>query len=509
MDEKNKRIIKNTFFLYIRMLLLIVVNFYTVRVVLQNLGVENYGLYNVVGGFVSMIAFLNQSMTNSIQRFMNYEIGRGEQNDVKKYFETALLTQGLISLFVLISLETVGLWFLNTYMSIPEGSKLAANIVFQFSILSLLLKIIEAPFAAVIIAKERMGFYAVISLIEAFGQMVIAFAIVIVQNKLESYSFMLLCLSCCILLSNIVYSRKLITGLGIRIKYHKEALKEVLSFSGWNLFGAASGTIKSQGINVLMNIFFGVVVNAARGVSFQVLGCLQRFVANFQVAINPQIVQSYAARDYDRYRSLTFSSAKISFALMWILTLPVVFCIGDLLALWLGEGNVPEYTDVFVKIILFTGLVDALGSSISVPLYATGKIRNYQIIVSSITIMVLPISYALYKIGYPPMASMYVSLILSIIAQLARVKIWANQTNNKFWLYIKEIIFPFLCVMSVSYLISYGVFYNLIEGANSYGKIIFIGFFTSIVNLLLIYLLVLSVNEKSFVKSKIYQKLHL
>ncbi len=486
------------------MLLLIVVNFYTTRVVLQSLGVDDFGLYNVVAGFVSMIAFLNQSMTNSIQRFYNYELGKGSQGNIKEYFETALLAQILIVLIILFFTETVGLWFLNNKMLIPDGRILSANIVYQSSLFVLIITTLEVPFNAIIIAKEKMNFYAVISLIEAAAQLFIAYIISIADNgRLEIYAILLLVLTIIKLICNIIYSRRLIDKLKIRIKLHKNKLQEVLSFSGWNLFGSASGVLKSQGINILMNMFFGVAVNAARGIAYQVLSCVLKFVGNFQVAINPQIVQSYAMKDFDRYKMLTLSSSKISFSLMWFLTLPILFCSDQLLSLWLGN-TVPEYAGLFLEIILLTGLIDSLGAAISVPIYATGKVKTYQTVVSAIIILILPISYIVYRMGGSPATGMWISLMLSVIAQLARVIIWSRLNSISPIVYVKNILVPAFLVITSTFVISYGID-TLISSLNDlrFQYIVLTTIYTIVINAVLIYVIMLSPSERTYIKARI------
>lgn len=449
--SKNKRIAKNTVFLYLRMLLLFVVNFYMTRILLQELGVDDFGLYNVVAGFVAMLGFINTSMTNSIQRFINYQMGKDSIDGVKRYFESSMLAQIIFAGVVFLLFETVGLWFVNNIMVIPEGREFAANVVYQSACICTMIGFVRAPYNALIIAKEKMEFYAYISILEAILKVAIIFALSwFAYDKLSLYGLLLVVVTFMIYLCSVIYCKKIVPAIRFRLNRDKVVLKEILSFSGWNLIGTVSGTIKSQGINILMNLFFGVAVNAARGVAYQVLGGIQQFVSNFQIAINPQIVQTYSAGEKHRYFQLTYLSAKISLYMMWILTLPVLFGIDDILALWLGEGNVPDYTNLFVSIILFTGLFDALGSSISVSLYATGNIKVYQIVVSTIKILVLPISYVLYIWGYAPASSMYVSLVLSGLEQVMRVLIWSRQVGENPMVYLKRIVLPALVVIGVS-----------------------------------------------------------
>lgn len=450
-SKDNKRIAKNTFFLYIRMFLLFAVNFYATRVLLKALGADDYGLYNVVAGFVAMLGFMNQSMTNSIQRFINFQLGKGDKKGLLNYFKACLTAQLMLGIFIVLIFETFGLWFLNSKMNISSDKVFDANVVFQMSCLCLLVNIIRAPYNAVIIAKEKMNFYAYISVAEAAVKLLVTFSIsCIAMYRLSYYAVMLLVLTVVVYFLTLIYSKKQIPDLKFQLYFRKDIFKEVLSFSGWNLFGAASGAIKSQGINVLMNLFFNTVINAARGIAFQVLSGIQQFVSNFQVAINPQIVQSYASGDKDRYLKLTYLSAKLSLYLMWIIALPIMASLNLILDVWLGKEIVPEYTSQFVYIILFTGLFDALGSSISVPLYATGNIKHYQIITSSIKFMVLPISYILYRIGFDPAASMYVSLFLAGIEQTSRVVIWGRLVEESPLVYLNKVIFPALVIIGIS-----------------------------------------------------------
>lgn len=455
-NQDNKRIAKNTFFLYIRMFILFAVNFYTTRVLLNALGTDDYGLYNVIAGFVAMLGFMNQSMTNSIQRFINFHMGKGDEEGLLKYFKASLTAQLLLGIFILLLFETLGLWFLNAKMNIDPEKVFDANVVFQMSCLCLLVNIIKAPYNAIIIAKERMNFYAYISVAEAAVKLFITFSISwIVTFRLSYYAIMLFALTVIVYILTLMYAKRQICNLSFQLYFHKAIFKEVLSFSGWNLFGAASGAIKSQGINVLMNLFFNTAINAARGIAFQVLSGIQQFVSNFQVAINPQIVQSYASGDKDRYLKLTYLSAKLSLYLMWVIALPVMANLDLILDIWLGKEMVPKYTSLFVYIILFTGLFDALGSSISVPLYATGNIKRYQIVTSSIKFTVLPISYILYRMGFEPAASMYISLFLAGIEQTSRVFIWGRLVKESPLIYLNKVVFPASVIICLSSLIMY------------------------------------------------------
>lgn len=486
------------------MFLLIIVAFYTTRVVLQVLGVDDFGLYNVVAGFVALITFVNQSITNSIQRFLNFEMGKGIKSSINTYFGVSLLTQLLISGIILTLAETIGLWFINTKLNIPGGQYLAANVVYQTSVISVIIKIFQSPFNAIVIAKEKMQFYAVISLLEAFVQLGVVYILMVVTTKrLILYGILLLIVALLVFISNVVYVRHLLPELRIRLIYNKDYFYKLTSFCGWNLLGSCSGVIKSQGINVLLNIFFNVVVNAARGISFQVLSGITRFSSNFQVAMYPQIIQSYAQGNMERYFQLSYACSKISLYFMWILTLPVIVCTQYILKLWLGD-NVPEYSVIFVQIVLLTGLIDSLASAIATQIYATGEIKRYQIEVSLIILSILPASWLLFKMGFPPTSALWCSLVLSILAQVSRVRIWCKLVNTNVRIYIKQIVLPGISIMVFSYSITYCLW--------SFSQHNFCLFLSTIIvslisNVCLIYTCGLQSKEKALIRKLITSKI--
>lgn len=506
-NSDNNRIAKNTLLLYLRMILLFVVSFYTTRVLLQELGIADFGLYNVVAGFVAMLGFMNQSMTNSIQRFLNFQLGKGSKPGVKKYFEVSLTTQILLAAILVLIFETFGLWFLNTKMTIPESKELSANIVFQLSFVSLLIGLVRDPYNAMIIAKEKMDFYAYVSIGEALLKLLIAFAVSWLPfDRLITYSVLLLLTTLFVYVCTVLYCQRLAPYLSFRLDFDKIVLKEVLSFGGWNLMGTASGMAKSQGINVLINMFFSVTVNAARGVAFQVLSGVQQFVMNFQVAINPQIIQSFSSNNKERYLRLTYLSAKISLYLMWLVTLPVILCIDDILNVWLGSANIPEYTAEFVIIVLFTGLFDSLGSSLSTSIYATGKIKSYQIIVSLIKIMVLPLSYVAYLRGAMPAAAMYISLTLAFFEQTLRVIIWCRLVHEPIVNYLKQVAIRGLVVIMLSYFVCFYLM-AIINIESQLLTILMSVFISIVINIIIIVVFALNSGERDYLSSIVKSKI--
>lgn len=498
---ENKRIIRNTVFLYIRSILILLISLYTSRVLLQTLGVDDFGLYNVVAGFTAMFGFLNTSMVNSIQRYMNYAIGINSDEYFDRVFRISLLIQFFLSLLILVLLETLGTWFLNSIMDIPSDRVLAANIVFQFTILSFLFKILQVPFTATIVSCEKMDFFAIQGLVEVVMLLAVIYIIRIIPiDSLSAYSCLISIVSLFIFFLNMIYVKRIYPRLRFRFLYDYNLMKEMFSFSGWNLLGSLSGVLKSQGINILFNMFFSLVVNAARGISYQVLSGVTALIGNFQTAIKPQLIQSYAEGNLKRYFSFVFTGSKISYYLMWILALPIILSINQILTVWLGSGNVPDHTASFTIIILMTGIIDTYASVISLAIYAIGNIRTYQTVVSLIIIAIIPISYLMLKIGATPEFVMYISLILSIIAQVSRILIWRSLIEFKISQYLSEVILPTLFVSIVSFVLTRFIVFQ-ISVENNCLYILYVIIISLFVNCPLIYLYGLSSVEKELIKN--------
>jgi O-antigen/teichoic acid export membrane protein len=503
-SEDNKRIANNTIFLYLRMFLLMLVVFYTTRLVLKALGVSDYGLYNAVAGFAAMVTFIDSSISSSIQRFLNYELGKGNVNSLNECFGVSILTCIILSAFLLLVAETLGLWFLNYKLNVPSGKLFAANFIYQTSVCLVVVNIARAPYNALIIAKEKMKFYAVLSLIEAFMQLGMAYVLMVVQrNRLELYGSLLLFVSVVVTICNIVYCKHICPSVKTRVYYRKEYLKGLFSFCGWSVLGAGAGIMKSEGINILMNIFFNVTVNAARGIAFQILSGVWKLSTNFQVAMKPQIIQSYAQGNMQRYFQLTYMCSKLSLYLMWLLTLPILVSIDTVLRLWLGD-NVPEKSGLFVQLILLTALIDSLACAIATPMYATGNIKRYQIEVSLIILTILPLSWGAYKLGMPAESSMCVSLVMSIVAHFFRIRIWCKELKESPMIYIKQIVMRGVFVMSISLVLS--AFMWSILGHNILSLILFV-MFTLCVNILLIYFFGIQTRERTVITTMVKKKL--
>ncbi len=449
----NKRIAKNTLMLYIRMLMIMVVNLYTSRVILQALGVEDFGLYNVVGGVVVLFTFINNAMVTSTQRFLNFEIGKNDYEEARNVFSTSLNIHFIIAVIFLVLAETIGLWFLNTYLQIPDGREIAANWVYQFSILVSILNIIRSPYNAAIIAHEHMSFYAYVSIIEVVLKLAIVYMVYLFADRLIAYAFLMMIVTLIILGAYYIFCKKKYSICKYKFEYNKKRYLELASFSGWSLFGSMANMGASQGVNIILNMFFGVTVNAAMGIANQVNAAVYQFVSSFQTAFNPQIIKSYAAGDRTYFISLIMNTSRYSFLLLFLLALPIYICCPEILSIWLG--TVPEYAVEFCRLMLVFSLIDAVQGPLWVSAQATGKIRNYQVIMSTLILLNLPITYVLLTIVKNPEIALIVRVTVNFITAVARVIYLNNLYDFPIGRYMKDVILKCMMVMVISYPIPY------------------------------------------------------
>lgn len=466
----NKRIAKNTVLLYFRMILLMAVSLYTSRVVLSTLGVEDYGIYNIVGGFIGMLAFLNGAMSGSSQRFITVALGKGDKQYLNKVFSTCLCTHAIIALIVFLIAETIGLWFLIEKLVIPDGRMAAAMIVYQCSVITSIVQIMSYPYNAAIVAHEDMSAFAYISIYEALANLGVAFLIKIdAYDRLSLYAIALLLVKISVILIYRLYSRRHYFKKSIVHVFDKILVKEMFSFTGWNLWGGLAGTLMGQGVNVLLNLFFGPIVNAARGLAVQVQSAVNMFATNFQMAINPQIMKTYATGEIDAMHTLIYRSAKFTFILLLCIILPIVVEVDTVLAIWLG--NVPQYTDIFVRLTLATCLIDSVSNPFMTASAATGKVKLYQSVVGGILILILPISYVVLKLGGDPTSVFIVHLCIGMLAFVVRLIIVRGLINLSFRDYMHNVIYPctkvlitsILLVFLINYIPSITVFVSLVK----------------------------------------------
>ena len=392
------------------------ISLYTSRVILNALGVEDYGIYNVVGGVVTMFSMLSGSLSAAISRFITFELGTGDKEKLKKVFSSSVTIQVGIALTIIILAETVGLWFLNEKMVIPENRMTAANWCFQFSIITFAVNLISVPYNAAIIAHEKMSAFAYISIFEAVGKLTIAWLISFTPiDRLIFYGGLVALLAIVIRFIYGWYCKRHFDECIYHCIYDHELLKRMFGFAGWNFFGAGSWQLMTQGVNLLLNLYFGVAVNAARGIATQVDNAVLQFVNNFTTAINPQITKSYASNNKEYMFSLMFSGAKLSYFLILLFAVPIICEIQLILRLWLKI--VPDHTIIFVRMALIVSMIHVLSNTMITAMLATGNIKKYQIIVGGLGMLVLPLAWIFFIMGFPPEMA-YTSTIIVFISQL-------------------------------------------------------------------------------------------
>lgn len=421
LSANNKRIAKNTLLLYFRMLLTMLVTLYTSRVVLRELGVDDYGIYNVVGGVVAMFNVISGALSSAISRFITFELGTGNQEKLKRVFSSAITIQVIIGLIVILFAETIGLWFVNNKMVIPADRMDAAQWVYHFSVITFAVNLISVPYNAVIIAHEKMSAFAYISIIEVACKLGIALCLVYSPiDRLIFYGFLLMVVAVMVRMIYAYYCKRHFDECSrYTFLWDKSLLKEMFGFAGWNFIGTSSVVLRDQGGNILINMFYGPEVNAARGLSMQVSLAIQAFVTNFMTALRPQITKSYASGQHEYMMTLIFQGARLSYYILLLLSLPVIFNASFLLSVWLE--TVPAYTATFVQLVLIFALSESLASPLISVMLATGKIRNYQLLVGGLQLLNLPLSYIFMKLGFAPEVVFVVAIFVSVISEMARL----------------------------------------------------------------------------------------
>lgn len=464
MATSNKTIAKNTMFLYIRMFIVMVVTFYTSRVILAVLGASDYGIYNVVGGIVTMMAFLNGALSSSSSRFLTYELGTGNMEQLKKTFSASLNLHICVALLVLIVGETVGLWFFYEKLVIPDERMNAAFWVYQFSIITTMVNFTQVPFNASLIAHENMSVYAYVGLYEALSKLIIVYLLQIAPfDHLIIYALLLMLNTVGIQLFYRIYTSRKYNECRFNLVTDKTIYKKLLGYSGWDLFGGVAVICQSQGINILLNLFFGPVVNAARAITFQIQGALNQFVTNFLTAVRPQVVKSFAADDYHRMYSLTFSAAKYSYLLMLALMLPLCFEISFVLKIWLGD-NVPENTYEFTLIVMITYLMETFHSASLMSYHAIGRIKTGNIVGGTLMILALPLSYISLKIGYPAYSVFIVIFCVNFIQMFFGWWLIRRYVHFNWNTLIYKTYVPTILITILSSILPYIIVTNMHEG---------------------------------------------
>ena len=500
--ESNKRIAKNTLLLYFRMLLTMIVSLYTSRVVLNTLGVDNYGIYNVVGGIVTMFTFINSSMASATQRFLTYELGCEENGNLHQIFNNSIFIHFIISLIVILFSETIGLWFLYNKMIIPLERMEAALWCYQFSIFSAVIMIMSVPYNAMIIAHEKMGAFAYISIIEVAFKLIIAYSIDFFDyDRLKYYAVFMFLVQLIIRIIYGQYCQRHFVESRFKIDFNRQRLKEMISFAGFDLYGNLSVTARTHGINVLLNMFFGPVLNAASGIAAQVQGAVVHFANNIIVAVRPQIIKSYSANDYNRVIYLIYKCSLITYILLLMLSIPIIIDTPYILGLWLGK--VPDYTVIFCRLTLLFGMFANLSQVIMIGIHATGKIQRPSFINGSLYLSVIPISYVSYKLGASPEFAYFFNLcavFLGIISNAWTLHLYLPSFS--FCNYLKNVVIKAFLILMVFYGVLMLVYSSLNE---SFIRLLILCFISFVVALMTIYW-ILSLDERKEIIKKIMRR---
>lgn len=501
--QNNKRIAKNTMLLYFRMLFIMIISLFTSRINLQSLGAEDFGIYNVVGGVVAMFSVFSGSLATAISRFITFELGKDNKERLSKVFSTAVSIQFLLSLFIIIVAEFAGVWFLNNKMIIPEDRLNSANWVLQLSIFSFAVNLISVPYNAAIIAHEKMSAFAYISIFEVVMKLLICYYLFISPiDKLVTFSVLLFVLSISLRLIYGMYCKKHFEECHYNLILDKKLFKEIAGFAGWSSFTLVAYSLYNSGLNILLNLFFGPVVNAARGIAVQVQNAVQGFSRNFQTAINPQIIKSYAEGDLQRVYSLIFIGSKFSFFLVFFLSLPIILEADIILSIWLKD--VPEHTVAFVRLILVIVTIDSIGGPLYCAQQATGKIRNFQLITGILMLMILPVSYIALKFGAEAEAVYIVYISILSIVQLISIVLINRMIKMPLIGFLKEVGLKIMFVVVTSIILPLTVYHYFSNGTTAF----FIVCITCVISTVIsIYFCGLSQKERSLVNSKIIKSI--
>ena len=462
-SSANKRIAKNTLVLYVRMLFTMGISLFTSRVILQTLGVEDYGISSVVGGVISMFTFINAAMVSSTQRYLNFELVRGDANQLRSVFSTSLQIHALIALAIIVLSETVGLWFLNEKLVIPEARMTAAMWVYQCSILSCAVSIMSTPYNAVIVAHEKMSAFAYISILDVSLKLLVVYLLVVLPfDKLIILSILTLLVQLFIRYIYTLYCHRHFPESYFQFRFNKTLFKEMFGFAGWSFWGNLAAILYTQGLNMMLNIFFGPIVNAARGIAVQVQSAVQQFVGGFQTALNPQITKNYASNNLPQMHSLMFRSARFSFLLLFFLSLPVLMETNFILTLWLK--TVPDDAVIFTQIMICISLIYTTANPCVIANQATGKVKIYQMVVGGILLLILPISYVVLKLGAPAYSVFIVHFCIESVAQFSRMYMLRNLIHLPLWQYMKNIYIPIVSTVAIAIILPLVVRMQVAEG---------------------------------------------
>lgn len=456
----STRIAKNTLLLYGRMILLMGISLFTSRLILNALGVEDFGIYNVVGGFVSLFSVVNSALVSSIVRFITFELGVGNLDSQKKVFCTSINIEICIGLIIFVFGETIGLYFLNNGLTIPLNRLSEANIVYQLSLLTLIIGLLTNPYNASIIAHEKMSAFAYLSLIDAFWRLLVAYVLYVTfLDHLVTYAILLSFHALLMRFLYVWYCKRNFQECSYFAIFDKSVFYKMLKFAGWETIGSSAGAIRDQGCNVLLNLFFNPSINAARGVAMQVNTAITSFANNFMMAVNPQITKSYAQNNYDYLMKLIFRGSRFSFYLLFFLSLPVLLNTEYILQIWLTI--VPDHTVNFIRIILITGIINSLSETLVTTQNATGNNKLYQIFIGGTNFLTIPIAYIALKSGCESESVFYVVLVIDILRLFLRLPILQRMVDINIMNFVLYVIIKPLFIAGISSVLPIILLYNM------------------------------------------------
>lgn len=503
-SENNKRIARNTLYMYIRMGITMFVQLYTSRIVLNSLGVDDYGIYNIVGSFIVAFSFVSGPLGTATQRFYNFELGRNNKENVNSIFNHSLIIYSILSASLLLVIEIVGLWFIHNKMQLPIERLNAALWAFHLSVLVFVLALIKVPYESLILAHERMSFYAYISIVEVLLKLLNAFSLMYISiDKLKLYSVNQLVITCIVLGCVIAYCNRKFVYVHFQRMWDTHVFKSLMSFSGWSLFGSVASMTANQGLNILLNLFYGVAVNAAMGIATQISSSVNQFVTNFQVAFRPQIVKSYASGNIMELRRLLSDTSKYSYLLLFMLVCPLCFNMDFILKLWLN--NVPEYTSIFCIFILIYALLETLSAPMWMTVQATGTIRTYQLVISSVIGLNILISYMFLKLGFSPEIVLQVKCCLDVVYLGIRLWFMHSMVNYSVKTFVKEVGIP-VCMVSILSVAFMYLLFSVID--NEWYRLLVGCFLFLLVYISICYGIALTSREKQMIWRMIKLKLN-
>lgn len=492
MSHNTQQLVKNTGFLYLRMILVMIVSLFTSRIVLRTLGFEDFGLYNVVGSVVVFLSFLQAALRNATSRYLTYDIGKGNIENITKTFSMSINAHILLAVVMLLLLEIGGIWFINNKLNVDPSRMVAAKWTFHFSLLTFCLSIIKTPFESNIIAHERMGFFAMTSIIEVFLKLAVVYMLVLLNaDKLIVFSALTMCVTFVLLIWYVYYCSRRFSDSSYVFLWDREVIIKFSKYSGWSLLVNGACIARSQCINIFFNLFLGVIANAAMGIANQVISALNVFVTNFTQAFRPQIIKSWASKDYDYFHRLVFLTSKVSYLLLLMLTIPLICNLDFALSLWLGEY--PAAAPIFIETIILYYLIDALQEPLVTSVHATGNLRFHQIMIATIVFLVIPISYFMLQSGSSGSSVLVLNAFSNLVCAVGRTVYMRSLIKLDIMKYLKEVILPVITISILSIPLPLYISYQMDA---SWNRLLLTTVISLIITLMLSYVVGLSRNEK-------------